>query len=216
MSNLQIESLVLYNDQGDQRMLPFRIGGVSIVTGRSKSGKSAIIDIVDYCLGQRRARIPEGVIMDTVAWYGIRLQLPGQQVFIARPRLEPNRASTNQAYVELADSVDIPPFAQLSANTTTEAVEELLTSLVGIQENVHRTPDGQTRPDLEANIRHALFYVFQQQDEIAQRYQLFHRQGEESAFPRQFETRCRFSWEPTTRINCSLNTRCGKPREQRS
>lgn len=48
---MQIRELVLYGYNGKVRHLPFALGKVNIITGRSKSGKSAIGDIIDYCMG---------------------------------------------------------------------------------------------------------------------------------------------------------------------
>lgn len=42
---MQIRELVLYGYNGKVRHLPFALGKVNIITGRSKSGKSAIGDI---------------------------------------------------------------------------------------------------------------------------------------------------------------------------
>ena len=66
---MQIRSILLYSLNGEIRQLPFTPGAVNIITGRSLTGKSAIIDIIDYCLGRSTFAIPEGVIRDTVAWY---------------------------------------------------------------------------------------------------------------------------------------------------
>lgn len=38
--------------------------GLNIVTGKSSKGKSAILDIFDYCLGSSEDTIPEGIITD--------------------------------------------------------------------------------------------------------------------------------------------------------
>ncbi len=53
-----------------------------------------------------------------------------------------------------------------------------MTTWCGIGDNVHEPPAGQTRPALAANIRHALAYCFQPQDEIIRRDQLFHGSGD--------------------------------------
>ena len=48
---MQIRELVLYGRNGKVRHLPFSLGTVNIITGKSKSGKSAVGDIIDYCMG---------------------------------------------------------------------------------------------------------------------------------------------------------------------
>lgn len=84
--SIQIQSIVLYSHTGEMRTLDFKLGRVNIITGSSRTGKSAIIDVVDYCLGSSRFRIPEGIIKDAVSWYGILLNVQeGTSVFIAKP-----------------------------------------------------------------------------------------------------------------------------------
>ena len=67
---MQIRELVLYGRNGKVRHLPFSLGTVNIITGKSKSGKSAVGDIIDYCMGGSSCNIADGVVRDTVDWYG--------------------------------------------------------------------------------------------------------------------------------------------------
>ncbi|HEX8367292.1 MAG TPA: hypothetical protein VF604_01875 [Pyrinomonadaceae bacterium] len=83
----QILEIVLYSHNGQRRVLPFKLGQTNIITGKSATGKSALIEIVDYCLGRGECNVPEGVIRDTVAWFGLKLQFPTGQIFIARQTL---------------------------------------------------------------------------------------------------------------------------------
>ena len=43
--------------------------GINIVTGRSSTGKSALIEIFDYCFGSSEYTVPEGVITETASIY---------------------------------------------------------------------------------------------------------------------------------------------------
>lgn len=46
-------------------------------------------------------------------------------------------------------------------------LEKLLSSKLGISENLFNPPENQSRLPLSANIRHSLYYCLQNQDEIA-------------------------------------------------
>jgi hypothetical protein len=174
---MQIRDLVLYSKAGQKRILPFRVGGISIITGSSETGKSALIDIVDYCLGSSTCNIPIGPIRDVVDWYALRLQFSSSQVFIARKSPPPNRQTTNVAFWHEAREVEILD-AIPQQNTTIEAVEAYINSKLGISPNLHIPPIGQTRSPLEANFRHALLFCFQTQNDLTSRDELFHRQNE--------------------------------------
>ncbi len=115
---MQIKNLIFYNDKSQKRILTFELGQVNIITGESKTGKTALIDIINYCLGSNDCRISEGIIRDTVEWFGILLQLPTEQVFIARQN--PNRLNQNTTqyiYLSNSDVVEIPEFSKLQNNS---------------------------------------------------------------------------------------------------
>ena len=106
------------------------------------------------------------------------LQVTGGRIFIARENPGKSFTTTNQAFLDQGAVVNIPDVAPKEANTTIEAVEDLLTSKIGIGPNLNIPPIGQTRLPLAATIRHALYYCFQQQSEVASKSILFHRQSE--------------------------------------
>lgn len=175
---LQILTLAIYNSEGDRREVPFLPGKVNIITGASLTGKSALIDIVDYCLGRNEYTIPSGVIRDSVAWYVLHIQLPTTQAVIGRPA--PSNAATSTAvYLEVGGGLKPPEFDRLRSNSNTEALGQFLTESIGITANQNVPPEGQSRAPLQANIRHARFLLYQPQSRIADRNLMFYRQEEQ-------------------------------------
>jgi hypothetical protein len=174
--SLQIRELLLYSRRGEVRRLPFRLGALNVITGGSGTGKSAIINVVDYCLGAKGCSIPARVVRDAVRWYAILLQLRDCQVFVARAVPVPPRSTNSDIYVEVGESVTPPPMDRLVANTNPDALNEYLTRMMGISPNLHIPPEGQTREPLQATLRHAKAFAFQYQDEIANKDHLFHGQ----------------------------------------
>ncbi|MDA8118631.1 MAG: DUF3732 domain-containing protein [Gammaproteobacteria bacterium] len=171
---MQILDIVVFSHHGQQRVLTLNTGAVNIITGASKTGKSALVDVVDYCFGAGECRVPEGPIRRSVSWFGLRLQLEGGQAFIARRCPDARSVSSEDCFVEIGDRVDIPDVGVLRQTTNTKGLGALLTGWSGIHENIHEPFPGQTRPALSANVRHALGLCFQPQDEIIRRQQLFH------------------------------------------
>lgn len=176
---MQILELVLYGNNGEKRTLAFNVGRVNIITGKSKSGKSAVGDIIEYCMGGESCNVAEGVVRESVAWYGLLLQSGSKRLFVARENPKPGRQCTSHCHYEVG-GVDLhsPSKPDFESNADVGAVERALTGFAGISENIHTPDAGETRRPLEANIRHALFYCFQSQDEVAARSLLFHRQNE--------------------------------------
>ncbi len=176
---MQIRELVLYGYNGKVRHLPFALGKVNIITGRSKSGKSAIGDIIDYCMGGDSCNIADGIVRDNVAWYGLLLQLDNERIFVARRNPDKGQQTTSASYIEIGEEIEVPESCDFISNTNSSGIEKTLTQRIGISENLHTPPEGQSRLPLAANIRHALYYCFQGQDEIAAKNFLFHRQSDD-------------------------------------
>ncbi|RGC53347.1 DUF3732 domain-containing protein [Absiella sp. AM29-15] len=175
---MQIKEIIIYGKNGKIRRLSFNLGKLNIITGNSKSGKTAVGEIINYCLGGSSCNISDGVVRENSTWYAIILQLENEQIFIARKNPKVGKQTTNACYVEIGKEILIPENKDFEANDTVEGVEELISKRLKINENLNIPPEGQTRGALAANIRHALYYCFQFQDEIAARSFLFHRQAE--------------------------------------
>jgi len=171
---MQILDIVIYGHNGEHRSLSLNAGRVNIVTGASKTGKSALVDIVDYCFGASECRVPAGPIRRHVSWFGLRLQLDGGQAFVARRCPGADANSSEDCFVEIRDGLSVPEAGDLRQTTNTVGLSALLTSWTGIEDNLHEPPPGQTRRALSANVRHALAFCLQPQDEIIRREQLFH------------------------------------------
>ncbi len=149
-----------------------------MITGDSKTGKSAIIDIIDYCMGRSHCNVAEGVIRRSVSWFAIELLNGEDTLFIARKNPGPGTDIGGDIYLRRGTYDEPPPLADLRKTIVEGELISLLSRLLGISENEHR-PETGTRMPLAATIRHALFLCFQKQDEIDNRERLFHRQGDQ-------------------------------------
>jgi len=176
---MQINSIVLYNSDGDIRELNFNIGKVNIITGESKTGKTAIIDIVDYCLGSEQCGIREGIVRNYVEWFAIKLQLKDEQIFVARQNPSKlGQASTANIYYANADRLSTPALSQLSNNSNINNLKNTLSRKLGIVEYANTPNEGSTLPALSVNFKHSRYYCFQPQFLIAQPDYLFYNQTE--------------------------------------
>ncbi|MEU6033707.1 DUF3732 domain-containing protein [Streptomyces tauricus] len=176
---MQLLAIILYSKTGDRQILEFTPGALNVVTGESKTGKSALLEIVESCLGRDTLQMPVGPITSTVSWYAALFQLDNGRAFVARPAPKAGKSSTQQAM--LAFGADLAPldYEQLEVNSDTNAVREQLGRRIGIEENLHEPVAGSSRQALEAHIGHAALLCLQRQSEIADPGFLFHRQGEQ-------------------------------------
>jgi hypothetical protein len=177
--NMQIKSIILYNKNGKIRQLPLKLGAVNIITGESNTGKSAIIPIIDYCLGRTNFEVPDGVIRETVAWYAVLYQVYNTQVFIAKHPPFGAKTKQNRVYYETGTEISVPPFSKLVLNSSDEKVIENLSQLVTTSLNVKvLTERKDSIESLKTTIEYASFYLFQRNNVIANNEILFHRQGD--------------------------------------
>lgn len=175
----QLLNIAVYNSNGEQRNIEFQPGRVNVITGASKTGKTALIDIVDYCLGRTDFTIPAGVIRDTVEWYAIRIESNSTQAVIARPKPAAGSKSNSEAYLSVGGSVPLPAYGDLKRTTNVNALERFLTEWIGVGPNESVPTNTYSRDRLQANISHAKFLLFQPQNRIADKSVLFYRQNED-------------------------------------
>lgn len=176
---MKIKSIHLYSHDGQRRDLEFHVNGLNVITGRSSTGKSALSDIIEYCMGQSDCNVPEGVIRDKVAWFAVLYQFPKEQVLIAKPSPKDGGTSCSIAMERRGTVVPVPTFQELAVNTDDDAVSALLSKLLGIPENRTEVPLESSRLSFEATIKHTYYYLFQKQGLVANKDQLFYRQNEQ-------------------------------------
>lgn len=171
---MQILEIVLYSHDGRKRSVPFKLGRVNIITGRSSRGKSALMDIVDFCLGKSSSTIAAGRIMESTSWFGLLLQLRDSRLFVARMNPDSGMSTARgSVFIAQGASLESPDVAP-RATTTTDALVEVLTRMLGIAPNLYTPPVGQTRRPMTATIREATRFCFQEQTEFASKTSLFH------------------------------------------
>lgn len=126
--NLQIKRLILWpkDPQFKPKEIEFKTNSVNIITGASRTGKSAIIPIIDYCLASDSCHIPVKTIRNACSWFGIVIQVNQRQVLLARQ--EPGlQKSTDNMYIASETVVSTPDIP--IKNTTKDSVKKFLDEL---------------------------------------------------------------------------------------
>lgn len=175
---MQLRTLVIYHADGRFRSIDFKLNALNVITGASRTGKSAILEIVDYCFASNSFRVPAGVVKDSVHTYALVLSVAGGEVLVARPAPPSNRQTTARMHLRFGRFDQVPTLESLAPNTDTQAVRAVLSESLGIRPN-QTDPGSGSRPPIRANVRHALNLVLQSQGEVANPGVLFHSQLEE-------------------------------------
>lgn len=184
----QLLKLILWSKAGHEpRVVEFEPGMTNVISGASKTGKSAVIPIIDYCLASSKCSIPVGTIRDACSWFGIVIDtLEGQKLLARR---EPGEArQTGDMYVLEGELIDIP--LQISEkNTTAEAVKRKLDSLAGVSQ-LGLNPDSESGYQSRVGFRDLIAFTFQPQYIVANPMALFfnadtteHREKLKAIFP---------------------------------
>ena len=101
--NFYIDKLLLWLKDGSLESLDFERDKINIITGNSKTGKTAILEIIDYCFcgGKDTVTISHEHIGENVAWYGLQFHLNDKLYTIARGEITENFGFSQKGFVNL-------------------------------------------------------------------------------------------------------------------
>lgn len=171
---MQLLATGVYGRSGQRRDVRFKPNALNILTGKSKTGKSALLHVVEFCLGRNTVTIPSGTISENASWYYVLVLVGEQRIFIARPN--PETATTAHAMIRFGGA-DLEPleYTELEVNADTDVIRDALSDRIGIERYIVQPEPGSLRSPIEVSIKQALFYCFQTQSEIGNSEVLFHR-----------------------------------------
>lgn len=168
-----IKAIIIFNEFGEFRKVPMQ-PGVNIVTGESKTGKSALVEIMDYCLCSSRCTIPKGKITDFSYLYVMPMIINKNTYVIARY----NWQSGGKMYVLKEeenfqiDNISLDYFADKPELSVKDAQYEIEAALGLYVTNM--VVDGE-KQGKKASLRNMVSYLFQHQNLMASKFALFYR-----------------------------------------
>lgn len=186
----QIRSIILWprNPDFGPRRLRFDLGKVNVISGASRTGKSAVVPIIDYCLGSRTCSIPVNTIRKYCEWFGVIVATEQGDKLLARREPGAQR-STDDMFLMEADSItDIPK--RIVKNTNTDAIKRLLDDLAGLSKLDFTSGEESAGFDGRPSFRDLSAFTFQPQNIVANPDVLFfktntyeHREKLRKIFP---------------------------------
>ncbi len=172
----QIIEIILWpNDLNfEPRRVKFEQGKVNVITGASRTGKSALIPIIDYCLCSSKCSIPVGIIRNSCSWFGIVVKLQNNQILLAR-RNPKDQKQTGDMFVLEGNPIAIPLYIE-EKNDDADGVKRRLSELSGLPMLDYGDEDKSfaTRP----SFRDTISFLFQSQTIIANQDVLFYKANE--------------------------------------
>ena len=129
--HFQLLNVILWpREGGEPRVVKFEPGMANVISGASKTGKSSVIPIIDYCLGSEKCAIPVGVIRETCAWFGVLVDTLEGQKLLARREPGGQKASGDMLLLE-GPVVEVPSVIT-AKNQNVDYVKAVLNRLSGL------------------------------------------------------------------------------------
>ena len=129
---LQIREIILWprNPTFEPRRLKFETGMVNVISGASRTGKSAVIPIIDYCLGSGTCSVPVNTIRNACSWFGVIIALPQGEMLLARREPGAQQSTDDMFVIQQPKIIDVP--ATIKRNTSADAVRRTLDEQAGL------------------------------------------------------------------------------------
>ena len=168
-----IKAIVIFNQDGEKRTVPLK-AGVNIITGESKTGKSALVEIIDYCLCSARCTIPKGKITDFSYLYSLIMVIGENSYIIARYNWE--NSGKMHFFKEPIDfnpdCLELDYFSEKPVLQCKDAKSDIESVLGLLVTNMVTDADQKSK---KASLRNMVSYMFQHQNLMASKFALFYR-----------------------------------------
>lgn len=172
MTGWNLSKIILYSHDHQTRVLPFSIGAVNIITGESGTGKSALIQVIDYCLGSRKCEIAD-FVKSRCAWVATVWSRDTEECFIARKVPGTGEVTTRRFHLITGSNLQIPASEELPKDGGETGALSRFSRLMGINEASSETFGAETRDAFSVSVRHTLPFLLQSDEVIMNPRTLF-------------------------------------------
>lgn len=168
-----IQAIVLFNEKGEKRVVALE-PGVNIITGESKTGKSALVEVIDYCLCSTRCTIPKGKITNFTHLYVLVMYIKDHKIVIARQNWnDGGKMCISRENIDFdARTIELNYFEEKHFQSCKEVQYEIECELHLFVSNMVTDEDQSGK---KASLRNMTSYMFQHQNLMASKFALFYR-----------------------------------------
>ena len=168
-----IKSIIIFNKNGEKRIVPLK-QGVNIITGESKTGKSALVEIIDYCLCSTRCTIPKGKITEFSYLYSLVMDIDNNTYVIARYNWDVGGKMhfSKEAENFEPNNLELSYFKEKLSLSCKDVQYEIECALGLYVTNMATDTEQKGK---KASLRNMVSYLFQHQNLMASKFALFYR-----------------------------------------
>jgi len=173
--SITIKQIAVFSKTGSKRFVSFE-DGLNIITGDSKTGKSALIEIIDYCLFSSRSSVPVGKITDFAKLFAVIYKVNEVYIVIGRPA--PKTGEMRSAYLKIEtdyqviENIDYDYFNDIAIKPIKNDVQNDFEELLGLS---FKKLESDYESFGKLSIRDTVSFLFQHQNLIANKHALFYR-----------------------------------------
>lgn len=151
--------------------------GLNLITGRSSTGKSSLIEIFDYCMGSSEDTIPHGVIKENAYFYFLWMQIKGIDYLLGRDAEGSGYFLVDNPVIEDIWKLDLAVFDETDLNKDDYLIK------IGLIFGIDATTTAETAAQLadkrkggqRPSIRNMMPFILQHQNLVANKQALFYR-----------------------------------------
>lgn len=172
----KINEMGVIDKVGNVHPVKFR-DGLNVITGKSSTGKSALIEIFDYCFASGEYTVPKGVITNSAFIYYMCFEVNGQHLVLGRRPDGEKRAFFKREERYQPESISAQYFVVncfVDLGSYKKLLRDLFLDIDDVDESVAaRENRGRKAPT--PSIRSFVSFMLQHQNLIANKHALFYR-----------------------------------------
>ena len=156
--------------------------GVNVVTGRSSTGKSALIEIFDFCFGSSDFTVPEGVITRYADIYFVAMRVRNTDLILGRRRDEKKaflKVEDNQKFLDDISGLSADYFEKGYFSALDDFKDELAgwfnLTITDIDESLEERKYRGNRKKPTPSVRSFTSFMLQHQNLVANKHAIFYR-----------------------------------------
>ncbi len=165
-------------DKSNNKHPVFFKKGFNVVTGKSSTGKSSLIEIFDYCFGSSENTIPKGVITNNASIYYVVLNINSQNIVIARNPDLSNKAFCRKIDKYNKDCVQYNYFQDnyfMALNKFKQYLRGFFLDIDDVDKSLAVKNNRRNRKAATPSIRSFTSFMLQHQNLVANKHALFYR-----------------------------------------
>ena len=171
--NTRIYKILLLKENNEKREVKFD-EGVNIISGSSRSGKSALLKIFDYCFCSKRDTIPSGEIDDFTDIFSLILKYNNKYVILGRKKFSDTGSTkmflSYETKIDIVNTIDFSYYDD-KVEQSIDSVKKQLNTMFELVDNCESEPSKLHTP----SIRNMMTFILQYQNLIASEHALFSR-----------------------------------------